>query len=156
MKPRRMIAVVLLVFVGISIAYMLVKEADTSRQAEEPAANEARENGQLIVYYFHGDMRCKTCHMLETYAKEALEANFGSELESKDILWRTMNVDRSENGHYVEDYELVTKAVVLSWVVNGKEVRWKKLDEIWQKVNDKQSYLEYVRKSIEEFLEAGA
>lgn len=156
MKLKKMIAVVLLVFVGISIAYMLVKEADTSKSTERSATNETRENGQLVVYYFHGDLRCKTCHMLETYAKEALEVNFGKELESKDIVWRTVNVDRSENGHYVGDYELVSKAVVLSWVVDGKEVRWKNLDEIWQKVNNKQSYLEYARKSIEEFLEAGA
>jgi len=156
MKFKQILAVVLLVIVGISIAYMLVKERDTSTGAEEPSTSENREKGQLVVYYFHGDMRCKTCHLLETYAKEALEANFGAELESKDIVWRMVNVDRSENGHYVGDYELVSKAVVLSWVEDGKEVRWKKLDEIWQKVNDKNSYLEYVRQSVEEFLEAGA
>ena len=156
MKFKQILVVVLLVFVALSIAYMLVKERDTSTGAEEPSTSENRDKGQLVVYYFHGDMRCKTCHMLETYAKESLDANFGDELESKDILWRTVNVDRPENSRYVEDYELVTKAVVLSWVVDGKEVRWKKLDEIWQKVNDKKSYLQYVRESVEEFLEAGA
>ena len=156
MKSKQILAVALLVFVGLSIAYMLVKERDTSTVAEEPSTNANREKGQLVVYYFHGDVRCATCHKLETYAREALEANFSDELGSKDIVWRTVNVDRSENGHYVGDYELVSKAVVLSWVVGGKEVRWKKLDEIWQKVNDKKSYLQYVRGSIEEFLEAGA
>lgn len=156
MKLKRMIAVVLLVFVGASIAYMLVKEPDTSKPAEESASDETRESGQLVVYYFHGEVRCRTCHKLETYAKEALEANFGEELESKDIIWRTVNADRPENGHYVKKYELVTRAVVLSRVVDGKEIRWKNLNEIWGKVNNKQSYLDYVRKNIEEFLEAGA
>lgn len=155
MKFKQMIAVALLVFVGLSIAYMLVKEGDTSTTTEEPSTSAHREKGQLVVYYFHGDVRCATCHKLETYAKEALEANFADKLASQDILWRTVNVDRPENKHCVGDYGLVSKAVVLSWVADGKEVRWKKLDEIWQKVNDKESYLEYVRQGVEGFLEEG-
>ena len=156
MKLKQMVAVALFVFVGLSIAYMLVKEGDTSTVTEEPSTSADRAKAQLVVYYFHGDVRCATCHKLETYAKEALEANFGDKLASRDIVWRTVNVDRSDNGHYVGDYGLVSKAVVLSWVADGKEVRWKKLDKIWQKVNDKESYLEYVRQSVEGFLEEGA
>ena len=156
MKSKQILAIALLVFVGFSIAYMLLKDRDTSTAIEEPPISVNREKGQLVVYYFHGDIRCATCHKLETYAKEALDTYFRAGLVSEDILWRTVNVEKSENGHYVGDYELVSKAVVLSWVADGKEVRWKKLDEIWQKVNDKQSYLEYVRQSVAEFLEEGA
>ena len=156
MKTKQILAVALLVFVGLSIAYMLVKEGDMPTGAEESTTRVNGEKGQLVVYYFHGDIRCATCHKLETYAKEALEANFADELGAKDIVWRMVNVDRSENEHYVGDYKLVSKAVVLSWVADGKEVRWKKLDEIWQRVNDKKSYLEYVRQNVEGFLEEGA
>jgi len=156
MKLKQILAVALLVFVGLSIAYMLVKERDTSSATEKQAvAGDDGKQNQLIVYYFYGDVRCVTCRKLEAYTKEALDEYFAEEVASEDIVWRMVNVNRPENSHYVGDYELVSKAVVLSWVVNSKEVRWRKLDEIWQKVNDKQSYLQYVRESIDEFLEEG-
>lgn len=107
-----------------------------------------QQDSQLIVYYFHGDQRCPTCHKLETYAKEALDAYFANEIASKKIVWKVVNVDKTENSHFVQDYQLVTKSVVLSEVANGKEVGWKNLDQIWQRVGDKESYLQYIRDSI--------
>jgi hypothetical protein len=114
--------------------------------------NNIKQGAQLIVYYFHGDMRCPTCHKLETYAKEALDTYFANELASKDIIWKVVNVDKPENRHFIQDYKLVTKSVVLSEINDGKEVEWKNLEQIWQKVGDKGSYLQYVRESILEFL----
>ncbi len=112
----------------------------------------AKQGAQLIVYYFHGDMRCPTCHKLETYAKEALDTYFANELASKDIVWKVVNVDKPENRHFIQDYKLVTKSVVLSEIEDDKEIEWKNIDQIWQKVGDKDSYLQYMRQSILNFL----
>ncbi|MHC4076762.1 MAG: nitrophenyl compound nitroreductase subunit ArsF family protein, partial [Planctomycetota bacterium] len=112
-----------------------------------------QQDNQLIVYYFHGDQRCATCHKLETYAKEALDTYFADKIASKKIVWKVVNVDRTENSHFIQDYKLVTKSVVLSEVAHGKEVGWKNLDQIWQKVGNKESYLQYVCDSIWNFLE---
>lgn len=112
----------------------------------------ARQHTQLIVYYFHGDMRCPTCHKLETYAKEALDTYFPDKLASQDIVWKVVNVDKPKNRHFIRDYELVTKSVVLSKSADGKEIERKNLDQIWQKVRDKNSYLNYIRGSIIEFI----
>ena len=172
MNIKKIFTVVLLLFVAGSIGYMIVneKKAETlaSEERVEPVSKNVKTNteqimpssiaktqsedvqqdNQLIVYYFHGDQRCPTCHKLETYAKEALDAYFADEIASKKIVWRVVNVDRTENSHFVQDYKLVTKSVVLSEVANGKEVGWKNLDQIWQKVRDKDSYLQYIRESI--------
>ena len=109
-------------------------------------------NTQLIVYYFYGDVRCPTCHKLETYAKEALDLYFADQLSSKDIVWRAVNVDRPQNHHFITDYELVTKSVVISETIDNREIRWKNLDQIWKKVSDKNDYLNYMRDSIQNFL----
>ncbi len=118
----------------------------------KPVDNNSKRKIQLIVYYFHGDVRCPTCHKLETYAKEALDTYFPDELASQDIVWRAINVDNPENRHFIQDYKLVTKSVVLSEITDGKEIEWKHLDQIWQKVRDKTSYLNYIRDSITEFI----
>ena len=179
MKIKKIFTVILLLFVAVSIGYMIVNEkkpetfaseeriepvskntapeqesAETNTEQIMPSSiaktenEDVQQDNQLIVYYFHGDQRCPTCHKLETYAKEALDVYFADEIASKKIVWKIINVDRTENSHFVQDYKLVTKSVVLSEVANGKEVGWKNLDQIWQKVRDKDSYLQYVRESI--------
>ena len=156
MNIKKIFTVALLLFVAGSIGYMIVNEKKTETVAPEeriePVSKteneDVQQDNQLIVYYFHGDQRCPTCHKLETYAKEALDAYFADEIASKKIVWKIVNVDRTENSHFVQDYKLVTKSVVLSEVSNGKEVGWKNLDQIWQRVRDKDSYLQYIRDSI--------
>lgn len=156
MNIKKIFTVVLLLFVAGSIGYMIVNEKKTETVAPkeriEPVSKteneDVQQDNQLIVYYFHGDQRCPTCHKLETYAKEALDAYFADEIASKNIVWKIVNIDRTENSHFIQDYKLVTKSVVLSEVANGKEVGWKNLDQIWQKVGDKDSYLQYIRESV--------
>lgn len=114
---------------------------------------DASEGTQLIVYYFHGDIRCPTCYKLESYAKEAIQRYFADELDSGDIVWKAVNVDRSENRHFIKDYNLISKSVVLSETKGEQELKWENLEQIWQKVSDKEAYLAYIRDSVTKFLE---
>jgi hypothetical protein len=161
MKLKKIAAIVLIAFVVTSLAYMLVRETTAESAANEPAgtmvpnaaAPDDKPRTQTIVYYFHGDARCPTCYKLEAYAKEALDTHFSDELAAGQIVWQVVNVDQPQNAHYIQDYKLVTKSVVLSSVANGKEAKWENLDRVWQEVGDKQAYLEYVRDSIVKFRE---
>ena len=106
-----------------------------------------------MVYYFHGDVRCPTCHKLESYAQEAVETTFAEELGAGLVQWKPVNVDRPENAHFVKDYQLVTKSVILSEVIDGRETDWKNLDKIWDLVGSKDVYLDYIRENVKIFLE---
>jgi len=107
-----------------------------------------------IIYasYFHGDRRCPTCMKLEAYSREAIQAAFDKELKDSAVVFRTVNWDNEENAHYVNDYQLYTKALILSRVRAGKEVAWKNLDSIWQLVNDKDKFVKYVQDQTRAFL----
>lgn len=172
MKLKHVITVVLLGFVAGSIAYMIAREhkaadvpptstvpetqSQTESQAVLPAADDpetAQQSRQIVVYYFHGDVRCPTCHKLESYAQEAVETTFAEELGAGLIAWKPVNVDRPENTHFVRDYQLVTKAVILSEVIDGKEAAWKNLDKIWDLVGNKDVYLDYIRQNVKTLLE---
>lgn len=115
-------------------------------------AEELSSEGTLTVYYFHGTFRCPTCHKLETYAQESLENNFKDALASGKITFKIVNVEDKENGHYVNDYQLYTKALVLSLSKEGKEIRSKHLAKIWEYVGNKDQYENYVRDEITAFL----
>ncbi|MBN2020416.1 MAG: hypothetical protein JW749_09345 [Sedimentisphaerales bacterium] len=158
MNPKKLITAVLLVFVAGSLGYMFVRDksaqsASTSApQAVMPETGQSEPNQQVIVYYFYGDVRCPTCHKLEEYAKESLDTHFANDLAAGKIQWKPTNVDTAGNEHFVKDYELVTKSVVLSKIVDGRQVGWKNLDQIWQLVSDKDKYLAYIRENISAFV----
>lgn len=158
MKAKQVLTVLLLVFVVGSLAYMVVKESKSESLTNTTTAPQEQsvtteQDARLIVYYFHGDIRCATCRKLESYAKEALDTNFSDAIVSGNITWKPVNVDKPENRHFIQDYKLVTKSVILSKIVDGKETTWKNLDQIWQKVTDKNEYMRYINDGIVELLE---
>ena len=110
---------------------------------------------KVIAYYFHGEFRCRTCRTIEAYSEEAITKGFTNELASGRLAWRVINVDEPENKHFVEDFALVTKSLVLAEYRDGTVTRHENLQQIWQLVRDKESFLDYVRSATSDFLRGG-
>ena len=106
---------------------------------------------KLIAYYFHGTFRCATCMKLESYTKEAIEESFKDELKNGRIAWSAVNTDEGDNGHFVKDFKLETKSVVLVAMQGDKQLRWKNLDKIWDLVSTKDDFKKYIRKEVSQF-----
>jgi len=133
-----------------------LKVAAENKTKESTVENETKVVPERIfAYYLHGDKRCATCRKLEAYSEEALREGFPEMLKDSTLIWGTINYDQKENEHYLKDYNLFTKALILSRVRDGSEIEWKNLDRIWELVNDKDKFLEYVRKETEAFLKQG-
>jgi len=109
-------------------------------------------NAQVVVYYFHGSFRCSTCRSLEKYAKESIKINFKSELDKRSLVFKIVNIEEKENEHFVEDYQLYSKSLVLSLVKDGKEVKYKNLAKIWEYVSNKEKYVNYVKSEVDAFI----
>lgn len=125
-----------------------------SVQSAAPEAAQTETTGEdvFFAYYFHGTRRCATCIKLEGYAHEALQSGFEKELNDSMLVWRTVNWDDEANAHFVDDYQLYTKAVILSHMRGDEEVAWKNLDSIWQLVGDKEKYVGYIQRETSGFL----
>ncbi|MFA5338424.1 MAG: nitrophenyl compound nitroreductase subunit ArsF family protein [Candidatus Omnitrophota bacterium] len=115
-------------------------------------AGDDAKGAQVIAYYFHGDMRCPTCHKLEQYSKEAIETNFKDALASGKLEYKVVNVEDKGNEHYAGDYQLYTKSLILSLVKDGKEIKWKNMDKIWEYVGNKNRFLDYVKSAVADLL----
>lgn len=111
------------------------------------------ESDKIIAYYFHGNFRCPTCQKLERYSKEAIEKSFGPEIAEGSLEFRSVNVDEKVNEHFVSDYGLYTKSLVISKVKNGKETKHKNLTKIWEYVGNKEKFFDYVSGEIRSYLE---
>ena len=109
-------------------------------------------SAKVIAYYFHGSFRCYTCTNMEKFSKEAIETNFKDALASGNLEFKAVNVEDRGNEHFVNDYKLYTKSLILSMVKDGKEVKSKNLDKIWELARNKQRFIDYVTSEINGFM----
>jgi hypothetical protein len=106
----------------------------------------------VIAYYFHGNMRCYSCNILEQYSRQAIEENFQDELASGRLVFKTVNVQEKANDHFMKDYGLYSQSLVLSLVENGKEKKFKNLTMVWQYSRDRQKFISYVKDEVNAYL----
>ena len=106
-----------------------------------------------IVYYFMTSQRCQNCMNIEAYTKEAVQNKYRDKLNENKMLWQMINLDEPQYRHFIQDYQLITKSVVLVRYRDGKQVEWKNLDQIWNLLGDKAAFQEYVAREIESFVQ---
>ena len=143
-------------FVFIALIFFMVALAAQSVSAEDMAESKTTEiqkpDQYLVVTYFHTTARCPTCHKIENLSADTIRSNFKDQLESGKLVWRVINVDEPENEHYIKDYQLYSKHLIVSEMKDGKEVRWKDLTDIWTLIRDDQKFENYIKTEISDWL----
>lgn len=138
------------------IAFLLMVVACAALgAAEDQGAPAPSGSHKVIAYYFHTDTRCSTCMKIEAYSKEAIEKGFPEELKNGTLEMRVVNYERPENRHFIQDYKLVSKSLILVNMVNGKQTEWTNLKLVWQLTGRKDAFLNYVRKEVRNYLAKG-
>ena len=107
---------------------------------------------QVVLYYFHGDQRCKTCRTIEAFAEETVTSRFAQQLEAGELAWKVVNYDDEANRHFVEQYGLFSASLVLVELDGGEPVRFEVLQKVWSLVRDQTGFEHYVRESVADFL----
>jgi len=105
---------------------------------------------RVIVYYFHTTYRCTSCRNIEKFTREAIDSAFPAELADSTLVWRIVNIEEKGNEHFVKDYQLFTKSVVL---VDERSGEWKNLPKVWQLLGDPNAFIRYIQTETENFLQ---
>jgi hypothetical protein len=150
---RTIAASTLLVLAGV--LPVLVESSPLGMAQDPPGADAKAPSTGVVAYYFHGDFRCRTCLAIERQAHETITADFADELASGRLTWRALNVEQPGNEHFVEDFKLVTRSLVLVSYRDGRVQRFQNLDKVWQLVRDEELFSQYVRESTRAFLDEG-
>lgn len=130
---------------GILSLVLLVPNISTAMDGDPPKG--------FVATYFYTNIRCPSCLTIERWTSETIEKEFSDEIRNGVLQWRTVNIDGEGNFHYVKDYNLYTKAVILTEVVEGKEVRWKNLTKVWELLRSEGNFRSYVKSEVRSFME---
>ncbi|MEX2578356.1 MAG: nitrophenyl compound nitroreductase subunit ArsF family protein [Verrucomicrobiales bacterium] len=119
-------------------------ESASSVEVGDPAA-------PVVVTYFSSDVRCPTCLEIESLTRRAVEERFAGPLAEGTLAFRILNMDEEENVHFVDDYELAFKTVVIRGDAGGDDFAepWVKMDEVWSLTAKPDEFIAYLAEEIE-------
>jgi hypothetical protein len=116
-------------------------------------ADSTGESPRFIATYFYTKVRCPSCITIESWTESTIRSAFKDQLDSGLLQWRTINIDGKGNFHYVKDYNLYTKSVIVSEMDGGKEIRWQNLAKVWELLRNEGKFRKYVKTEIRRFME---
>ena len=141
---------------GVALVAALFAQAGSATSTPSaPVPPAVAGKGHVVrVYYFHTTQRCSSCKKIESFADEAIRSGFASEIEDGKLEWVVVNLDEAANQHFVSDYKLYTKSLVVVDSTDGLQTRWKNLEKIWELVMQKEKFYDYVQDEVRSYLTA--
>ena len=112
----------------------------------------AKDTVRIDVLYFHATIRCQGCLTIEEYTKNSVYSTFEKQLKDSTVTLSSLDFLQPENEHYQTDYKFETQTLIISMKKNGKEVKWKNLDKIWDFLSNYQKFQKYIEEEINKFL----
>lgn len=153
MKIRHIVTILLLVFVAASLVALFMKGTGSESEIEGPTVSGAvGSDTKVIAYYFHGNTRCKTCLTIEMYALEAIETGFPEALKEGNIEFLSVNLEIAENEHFIDDFQLAARTIVLQRIVGGERKDYLNLHRVWELVGNKEAYIAYIEEETGKFM----
>ena len=117
------------------------------------AAKKAARSKTAVVYYFYTNTRCSSCKTIEAYTRAAVEKNFTSDYNGWKVIFKGVNVEEEPGKHFVQDYWLNTKSVVVQKLSGDKPYKWVKLEKVWQLLGDKPAFINYITNETRKLLD---
>ena len=163
MAMKKWIGIALLLFVALALwQAMSDQRTGVSSGHEEEALSEApsphssiqipSQGRHVVFYYFHTTFRCASCVTIEKVARQVVHERFKKQIDDGLLQFYPVDVEQPGNRHYIEDYQLYSKSLVLVEYQDGKEVRHKNLEGIWQQTS-LDGLRDYLTNEIRAFVE---
>jgi hypothetical protein len=154
MNSKSLIRWLLLVVVAGSVAiYALQRSGQPPATTDGPTTTVANTTAAAVVItYFTTDVRCESCRKIEALSRQAIDGGFPQEVAGGAVVFRVVNTDRPEHRHYVDDYEITNKTVIISHQVDGRESGWTNRQDVWLLLDEPSEFFNYVREPVRRYL----
>ena len=155
---KKIIQPILLIIVALGIGAFVWDKFSlnpVARNAAVTAEAQAVDKANVVVTYFTTDVRCVSCKKIESLTRETLQRDFADAMEQGQLRFQTINIDREDNKHYIKDYDLAFKTVVVARQSQEAAMDWEKLDDVWTLLNEPADFAVYVSSAVAKKLDAG-
>ncbi|MFZ5564887.1 MAG: nitrophenyl compound nitroreductase subunit ArsF family protein [Thermodesulfobacteriota bacterium] len=139
-------AISLATFFSLTLAWM------SDAAGPQPDNRQAKIEPRFIAYYFYTSRRCGPCTQIEEWSQEAVTQTFQDQIKAGQLQWQAINVDLPENQHFIQDFQLYSKSVIVAEYKKGKAVRWTNLKDIWKLYRDREKYFDYIARETRAFM----
>lgn len=113
-----------------------------------PTQAEVAPSHVVKVTYFTTNVRCPSCLKIEELTRLTVENRFSQEVTNGELVFQLINTDLPENRHFIKDYQLVSKTVVVAEFDDGMQGDWLNLQDVWLKFTDPEDFEKYVAEAI--------
>ncbi len=145
MRSRTLLTLTLLGLIVGGTIFALMRQFSQSRALASETSPPA---DGLVVYYFNGNFHCPTCDNFETYTRKTLQSDFAEPMGQGRLQWRVVNVDLPANRHFIPEYRVISRTIVLATFRDGKQVRSRTLDRIWDLVGNEGDFTRYIHDEV--------
>ena len=107
----------------------------------------------VIAYYFHRTIRCPACLAIETNAGRIIEENFSQQIADGSLMWLPFNLDHPGGEEFSKKFDISVSTLVITKIKEGNLIEYKKLEKVWQLLEDKEGFSKYITEEIIEYLQ---
>ena len=134
-----------------------VSAARKEKQKKKKNKENKKEPHAVVVYYFYTQPRCVSCMNIEKFTAEALKTELAKELKNGTLFWLPVDVKSEGNSHYIDEFQLHSKSVVVADYKGAKPdkdklLRSKNLEKIWELLKDKPKFIQYIQDETRAYL----
>lgn len=105
----------------------------------------------IKLIYFHPEHRCQSCLEVEKKINNVLLKSFKDEIKKNKLNLEKINFDDEQNLHFMKDFDIDSQTLIIIRYIDGKQKDWKKLEGIWDFMNNNQKFNDYLINEIKDF-----
>ena len=128
----------------LAVASLASITASTASAADAP-------KDRVVVMYFHRTQRCPTCLKMGSYTEEAVKKGFAKEMKDGTVTMHFIDFQDEKNAAFTKAYGISGPTLIVAKASGEKVAEYKNLKDMWTKVRDKDSFVEYVQTNVKSY-----
>lgn len=145
MKKLFKISITLIILLSLSACSVATGESDNSTKKIEKKAE------KIEIINFHATYQCYSCVYIGDMMFKIIEEKFKEDYQSGKIIFKKINVDKSENKDIVNKYQARGSSLFFNIIIDGQE-NISEDTNVWRLVGNDQSFQNYIIKKINDQL----
>jgi hypothetical protein len=109
----------------VAIAVLLITACgqkgnqNTQVQSEQPTEAAVASEAKVVVYYFHGKQRCKTCLAVQEIAQKTVTTQFGT---NPEVQFIEVDITEATQQNIVDKFEVTWSSLILATNDNHTDI----------------------------------